>query len=457
MTYAIVDPTSGAQGDTYATATGADIENALALASAAHRLWWKSGSVGGRAALLRRIAELHRERAESLAAIITREMGKPIIEALDEVDFSARIYEYYADNAADMLQDEPIEPREAGRDAFVRYESLGVILGIMPWNFPIYQVARFAAPNLALGNVILLKHAPQCPSSATAIEEIFRDAGAPDGAYVNVFLSNAQVVDVIADERVQGVSLTGSERAGAAVAAVAGQHLKKVVLELGGSDPFIVLSTDDLDAVVDDAVGARLYNNGQACNAAKRFIIVDDLYEAFLERFTAAMQRATPGDPARAETELGPLASTAARERLEAQVDRALIEGARRLTGGRTEGNWFDPTVLVDVGADSAAFSEEFFGPVATVARAADEEDAIRLANNSPYGLGSYVFTVDADQAIRVANQLEAGMVFVNTIGEAAPELPFGGRKRSGFGRELGRHGAYEFANRKLIYIALTA
>ena len=323
----------------------------------------------------------------------------------------------------------------------------------MPWNFPYYQVARFAGPNLIIGNTILLKHAEQCPESAAAIERIFHDAGFPPGAYVNIYATHDQIEKVIADPRVQGVSLTGSERAGAAVAEVAGRHLKKVVLELGGSDPFILLSTDDLDKAVHAAVDARLDNSGQSCNAAKRFIVADEIYEPFLEKFTARLAQVEAGDPTSAETELGPLSSLKAAEGLDEQVKRAVEHGATLVRGGRRDGAFFQTTVLTDVTPENPASKEEFFGPVAQVYRATDEADAVRIANDIPFGLGSYVYTTDADQALRVADGIEAGMVFVNVVLADGAELPFGGVKRSGSGRELGRFGADEFVNKKMIRI----
>jgi succinate-semialdehyde dehydrogenase/glutarate-semialdehyde dehydrogenase len=351
------------------------------------------------------------------------------------------------------LKDEPITLLGGTGSALVRRDSLGVLLGIMPWNFPYYQVARFAGPNLVIGNTILLKHAPQCPESAAAIEQIFRDAGFPPGAYINIYASNEQIETVIADPRVRGVSLTGSERAGAAVAEIAGRNLKKVVLELGGSDPFILLSTNDLDGIVESAVAARLDNNGQSCNAAKRFIVIDELYEPFLEKFTDALQAVTPGDPTSADTVLGPLSSAAAADRLGDQVERAVAQGATLVAGGEREGTFFSTTVLTDVKPENDAYREEFFGPVAVVYRAASEAEAVALANDTPFGLGSYVFTTDEEQALRVADAIEAGMVFVNIVGADAAELPFGGVKRSGSGRELGRLGADEFVNKKTIRI----
>jgi succinate-semialdehyde dehydrogenase/glutarate-semialdehyde dehydrogenase len=379
-------------------------------------------------------------------------MGKPIAAALGEVDFAADIIEFYADHAEQVTADRPIDILGEG-SAVVRRAPLGVLLGIMPWNFPAYQVARFAAPNLVLGNTILLKHAPQCPESAALLERIYEDAGLPDGAYVNVYLTNEQAAATIADPRVQGVSVTGSERAGAAVAEVAGRHLKKVALELGGSDPFILLSTDDLDATVQAAVDARLDNNGQSCNGAKRFIVVDDLYDDFVSRFTAAMAAVAASDPTSEDTILGPLSSEAAAARLQQQIDTAVAQGATVLAGGTRQGTFFAPTVLADVTPEMDVYHEELFGPAAVVYRVTDEDAAVRLANDTSFGLGSYVFTTDAAQAQRVADAIQAGMVYVNLVLADSPELPFGGVKRSGTSRELGLLAADEFVNKKLVRI----
>jgi succinate-semialdehyde dehydrogenase/glutarate-semialdehyde dehydrogenase len=350
------------------------------------------------------------------------------------------------------MADEPIKLLDGEGSAVVRRSSYGLLLGIMPWNYPYYQVARFAAPNLVIGNTILLKHAPQCPESAEAMEQIFRDAGFPDGAYINIRASNEQIEWVIADPRVRGVSLTGSERAGAAVAEVAGRNLKKVVLELGGSDPFILLNTNDLDKAVELAVSARLENTGQACNAGKRFIVVDELYEPFLEKFTSALTAVKPGDPNSPDTTIGPLSSKTAADRLEDQIQRAVEHGAK-LEGGKREGNFIEPGVLTGITPENDAYREEFFGPVAQVYRVGSEDEAVELANDTPFGLGSYVVTDDPEQAERVADKIDAGMVFVNAVGAEGAELPFGGVKRSGFGRELGRFGADEFVNKKLIRV----
>ncbi|RLV50328.1 NAD-dependent succinate-semialdehyde dehydrogenase [Nocardioides mangrovicus] len=452
--YAVTDPLTGTRVREYATTTDAELTSALDDAHAAFRGWSRTSDLSERCELLRRVGDLHEERRDELAAIIVREMGKPLTSALGEVDFCADIYRFYADHAPSFLADEPIDLLAGTGSAVVRRSALGVLLGIMPWNYPYYQVARFAAPNLAIGNPVLLKHAPQCPESASALAEIFTDAGFPDGAYTNLFATHEQIERVIADPRLQGVSLTGSERAGAAVAEIAGRHLKKVVLELGGSDPFILLATDDLDGCVEAAVEARLENTGQACNAGKRFIVADDLYEEFVERFTAAMTQVVPADPSDPETVIGPLSSDLAARRLAEQVDRAVAQGATLVSAGEPAGTMFPPAVLTGVTAEHDVHREELFGPVAVVYRVAGEEEAVELANDTPFGLGSYVFTTDPEQALRVADALEAGMVFVNLVGGDGAELPFGGVKRSGSGRELGRFGADEFVNKKLIRIS---
>ena len=443
--YAVVDPATGEVVKEYPTATDAQVADAITAASKAYSEWSKSSTVADRAALIRRVAELHNERKDDLAAIIQREMGKPLDQSVGEVEFSAAIYEYYADNAEKFLADEPIDLLEGDGSALIRRSAVGVLLGIMPWNYPYYQVARFAGPNLTLGNTIVLKHAPQCPESAAALEKIFLDAGFPEGAYVNVYATNEQIADAIADPRIQGVSLTGSERAGAAVAEVAGRNLKKVVLELGGSDPFIVLSTDDLDETVSAAVDGRFENTGQACNAAKRFIVDESIYDDFVTKFTEKVKATADG--------LAPLSSVAAAERLEEQVKSVVAAGATIESVGERKGAFFPPSVLTGVDPESSTAKEELFGPVATVYKVAGEDAAVALANDTPFGLGSYVFTTDPDQALRVADKIEAGMVFVNAVGAEGAELPFGGVKRSGFGRELGRFGIDEFVNKKLIRI----
>ena len=444
--YAVTDPSTGEVVKEYPTATDQQIEVAIAAANKAHREWSRNSTVADRAALIRKVGELHNERKADLAKIINREMGKPIDQSEGEVEFSAAIYEYYADNAEKFLADEFIELLNGEGSALIRRSSVGVLLGIMPWNYPYYQVARFAGPNLALGNTIVLKHAPQCPESAAAIQQIFSDAGYPDGAYVNIYATNDQVATIIADPRVQGVSLTGSERAGAAVAEIAGRNLKKVVLELGGSDPFIVLSSDEIDATVDAAVNGRFENTGQACNAAKRIIVSEKVYDDFLDRFTKKVLAKADG--------LAPLSSVAAAERLDDQVKRAVDNGATLVSEGERKGAFFPPGVLTNVSPDSPSYREELFGPVATVYKVGSEDEAVQVANDTPFGLGSYVFTTDPDQAARVADRLDVGMVFVNGVGLEGAELPFGGVKASGFGRELGTLGIEEFVNKKVIRTA---
>jgi len=450
--FAVVDPYTLERVEEVPFATAEELEAVLAT------VWegWQrvhETSVAGRAAAIARVAELHEERKEELADIIVREMGKPRPQAVGEVEFAAAIYRFYAENGPRLLEDEPIEG--AAAEAYLRKSPTGPLLGIMPWNFPYYQVARFAGPNIVVGNPIVLKHAPQCPDSARAIERIFRDAGIPAGAYSNLFADNEQIASVIADKRIRGVSLTGSERAGTAVAEIAGRNLKKVVLELGGSDPFIVLSTDDLDAVVESAIAARLDNSGQSCNAAKRFIVIDALYEAFAEKLTAKLAAVEPGDPKDGETVLGPLSSELAAIRIEDQVRRALAAGATaRLAPRPREGAKFFPVVLEGIGTENPAYREEFFGPVASLYRVGSEQEAVEIANGTDFGLGSYVWTTDREQALRIADRLETGMVYVNAVLADSPELPFGGTKRSGTGREMGAVGIEEFINKKLVYIA---
>lgn len=441
--YQVLNPATGELVKEYPTATDAQCRDAIASADKAHKAWRKV-PLAERAAIVHRIGQLHIDRQDEFAAIINREMGKPLADAAGEVEFSGLIYQYYADNAEKLLADMPIELSGGEGSALVRKASVGALLGIMPWNFPAYQIARFAGPNLVVGNTCILKHAPQCPETALFVAQIFKDAGVPEGVYVNIFATNDQIADMIADPAIRGVSLTGSERAGAAVAEIAGRHLKKVVLELGGSDPFIVLGTDDMDAVVEAALFIRLDNAGQVCNAAKRMIVVDSLYDEFVEKFTAAMLAADVSNP---------MSSERAAKNLEDQVNRAVKQGAKLATAGQRNGAFYPAGVLTEVNRDNEIYFEELFGPVAQVYRAKDEADAIRIANDTAYGLGSYIFTNDEAQALRVADELDTGMVYINGVALDAPELPFGGTKRSGFGRELGPLGIEEFINKKLIRI----
>jgi succinate-semialdehyde dehydrogenase/glutarate-semialdehyde dehydrogenase len=453
-TYRVVNPATGETESEYPTATDAAIAEAISRVDGGFRSW-RMSSKSERAEVLHRVADLYRDRADTLASLITREMGKTTADALGEVEFVVDIYRYYADQGPELLADVPLPSNTEGT-AWVRKAPIGALLGIMPWNYPYYQVARFAAPNLMIGNTILLKHAPQCPESALEMERIFHDAGVPTDAYVNVFASNEQVADIIADPRIAGVSVTGSERAGTAVAAIAGQHLKKVVLELGGSDPFIVLDTDDMAQVVADAVGARMENAGQACNAAKRFIVADAIYDEFVERFSAAMAAQITGDPTDPATTYGPLSSEQAARGLMAQIQDAVDKGATLRTGGRRldrPGAFVEAGVLTGVTPAMRAFREELFGPVAVVYRVADADEAVRLANDTPYGLGACIYSHDEELALDVADRLDTGMVWINSPEGGGAELPFGGTKRSGVGRELGPSGIDEFVNKKLMHI----
>ncbi|MDR7234307.1 aldehyde dehydrogenase family protein [Agrococcus sp. BE272] len=450
--YRVTDPYTGQVVKEFPTATDEEIRAAIERADAAYEPW-RTTPMAERAAILGRAADAFASRSRELAEIIRTEMGKPLGQGIAEAEFSGEIVQYYVDNAEAFLADEVLEVR-SGVDARIRKSAQGVVLGIMPWNFPYYQVARFAFPNLMLGNTVLLKHAPQCPWSATAIAEILAEAGLPAGAYENIFATNEQIADiVIPDPRVRGVSLTGSERAGAAVAEVAGRHLKKVVLELGGSDPFVVLSADDMDAVVQAAVDTRLENSGQSCNASKRFIVLDELYDDFASRLGAAIAAVPVGEPGDEDALVGPLSSQAAAERLRHQTASAVAEGAEVLAGSLDDGGdaRVAPALLGGVTEQMQAYREELFGPVGTVYRAKDVDDAVRIANGTPFGLGARVWCTDPELALAVADRLDAGMVSINGAGSEDVDMPFGGTKRSGFGRELGPHGMEEFMNKKLV------
>ncbi|QDQ99181.1 NAD-dependent succinate-semialdehyde dehydrogenase [Tomitella fengzijianii] len=421
---------------------------------------WRELGAGERAAVVSRAADLVRERADDLARTISAEMGKLIGEAHWEIKTSADILRFYADNGPRFLEPEALDIAEGG-DARVVYEPLGVLLGIEPWNFPLYQVVRLAAPNLVAGNTILLKHTSTCPLTALKIEQIFADAGTGEGVYTNVFLRTRDVERVIAHPAVQGVALTGSDGAGAAVAEQAGRHIKKCVLELGGNDPFIVLDSPDLESTVDMAVQGRMFNTGQSCVASKRFFVPESIHDRFVEALAARFSDYTPGDPTDPETTLGPLSSEEAADGLADQVRDALDKGARAVVGGGRPpesdrgpggaGAFFQPTVLTEVTPEMRAFSEELFGPVAVVHRVSDTDEAVRMANDSPYGLGATIVSSDTDAAQKVARRIDSGMVWINAPTLTQADLPFGGVKRSGFGRELSRMGMYEFVNRKLV------
>ncbi|PTR32415.1 succinate-semialdehyde dehydrogenase/glutarate-semialdehyde dehydrogenase [Rhodococcus sp. OK519] len=451
-----VDPYTGRSIAEYPYLVGEQIDAIVERADAAFEQW-REEPVERRARILARTAEIIRERKDDLAALVTREMGKLIGESRAEVDLAADIFDYYAEQGPGFLGPRRIEVEKGSAELIT--EPLGVLLGIEPWNFPLYQVARFAAPNLLVGNTILLKHASSCAQTALELEKIVTEAGAPVGVYNNVFLQISDVERVVANPAIQGASLTGSERAGASLAEIAGRHLKKCVLELGGSDPFVVLDADDPDATLSAAAAGRLGNTGQSCVASKRFIVPEAIYDDFVDGLSRRFADLVVGDPSDPQTTLGPLSSEQAAQTLLDQIDDALDKGATVAVGGARpldrgpdgNGAFIEATVLTDVTPDMEAFAEELFGPVAVVYRVGDEDEAIRLANSTRFGLGGTVFGSDPDRARSVADRIRSGMVWINHPTSTEPELPFGGVKSSGFGRELSDLGLFEFANRKLI------
>lgn len=447
--FAVTDPATGNVVAEYPEATDAEIESALTATHDAYQGWSRRTTVAERAALAQRLADLFLERKGELSAIINREMGKPLRQCVGEIDFTAAIVAAFAKNAEKWLADEILEV-EDGLRSFFRFQGTGVILGVMPWNYPYYQVARFAVPNLILGNTVILRHASQCPESALALEQLFRDAGFPEGAYVNVFASHGQISTIIADDRVQGVSLTGSEQVGAIVAEQAGRALKKCVLELGGSDAFLVLDTDDIDNAVQHALVGRMDNTGQSCSGTKRIAVLDEYFDEFAEKFAAAM-----GGQSYEAGDYGPLSSTSATESLAAQVAGALEQGAEILVGdNEPRGNVYTPTVIMNITPAMDVYGEELFGPVAQLYRVSSDEEAIQLTNSSPYGLSAVVICDDRDRAERIGDQLDVGMVFIGAGMLGGPDVPFGGVKKSGYGREMGQVGMLEFANKKLFRFA---
>jgi succinate-semialdehyde dehydrogenase/glutarate-semialdehyde dehydrogenase len=454
MPYQTINPATGELLATYDDISDELLEAKLAAAQRAFESW-RRRPVSERAGILSRAAALLRENAEEYAGYITLEMGKRIGEARREVESSASILDYYAKHAEAYLQPRPL-PEVPG--AAVHIEPIGVLFGIEPWNFPYYQIARVAGPQLMVGNVLLLKHAESVPQSALAFARLFEQAGAPEGVYTNLFISIDQAGRVIDDTRVQGVTLTGSERAGSAVAERAGRNLKKVVLELGGSDPFIVLEDAPLDWAIQSAVAGRMLNAGQCCVGTKRIIVVGkERGEAFLEGYATKMAALEAGDPSDPATVVAPLSSERALNLLLEQVDRAASHGARIVCGGKRverPGFYLQPTVLTDITPQNPLFAEELFGPVAAFYVVEDEAAAIALANGTPYGLGASVFTADTARGERVAALIDSGMVFINQPFGTSAEMPFGGVKRSGFGRELSQLGFDEFVNKKLIKVA---
>jgi succinate-semialdehyde dehydrogenase/glutarate-semialdehyde dehydrogenase len=447
------NPTTGETLAELQDLTPEGLEQKLAVAEDTF-LQWRETTYAFRAERMRRLASILKEDARRLGEMMTLEMGKPIKQAVAEAEKCAWVCEYYADNAEKILSEESI--LSDASESYVRFDPLGIILAVMPWNFPFWQVFRFAAPALMAGNVGLLKHASNVPQCAIEIEKLFGRAGFPEGAFQNLLIRSDAVEKVLRDKRVAAATLTGSEAAGQSVAAIAGSEIKKTVLELGGSDPFIILADANLVEAVAVAVNARLQNNGQSCIAAKRFIVHKDIAPQFIDLYRNAYEKLVIGDPMNESTNIGPLATESILLDLEKQVNESVKKGARVEIGGRRSGevgNFYEPTILSDVKPGMPAYHEELFGPVASVIVAADFDDAVRIANDSPFGLGASIWTRNIDLAKKLAARLESGGVFVNGMVKSDPRLPFGGIKRSGFGRELGSYGIKEFVNIKAVWV----
>ncbi len=455
MAYQTVNPFNGKLVETFPEHSDELLEALLARAERCFQEHWRHTSFAERAGVVHKAASTLRSRTDTFAKLVTLEMGKLFREAQGEVELSADILDYYADNAEKFLAPHRLKVDEG--EAVIENAPLGVLFCVEPWNFPYYQLARVAGPNLMAGNTLIVKHAPNVPQCALAFEKLFLDAGAPVGAYTNVFLSNEQAATAIADKRIKGVALTGSERAGAAVASEAGQALKKSTMELGGSDAFIVLDDADMDTAVKWGVWGRMNNTGECCVAAKRFILHEKIADTFLDRFKKELEKLVPGDPMDQKTTLGPLCTSGALDLVQKQIKTAIDGGAQVLLGGKRldrPGFFLEPTILTNVTPENPAFHQEFFAPVALIFRVKNEEEAIKLANDSPYGLGGSVITRDIERGKRIAREIDTGMVFINQSTWTAPDLPFGGVKNSGYGRELSDLGIGEFVNKKLIRVA---
>ena len=451
MSYQSVNPATGKILKKFKEITNKQLETTLKTAATCFETW-RHKTFAERAIIVTKAATIMRERADEFAKPVTLEMGKLIAESRGEVALSADILDYYAWNAEDFLAPQTLKPNSG--EAVIENTPFGALFGVQPWNFPYYQLARFAAPNLMAGNVVMVKHAGCVPQCAIAFEKLWRDAGAPAGAYTNLIISHNQVNRVIDDPRIKGVALTGSVEAGKSVAARAGQNLKKSTMELGGSDAFIVLDDADLDKTVKWAVWAKMNNMGQCCVAGKRFIVVEELADKFLEKFQAALADFKPGDPMDKATTLGPLSTEGALVQLLGQIKNAVAKGAKVVMGGKRidrPGSFMQPTILTNIKSGNPAFREEFFGPVALFFRVKNEDEAIALANDSDFGLGGSVFTNDVARGQRVASRIETGMVFINHPTWTTADLPFGGIKNSGYGRELSSLGIQEFVNKKLV------
>jgi len=455
MAYQTINPYTEELVKSFREHTDTQLEAILAKAEETYENDWSLKSLAERKVIVKKAASILREKLDEFAKPITLEMGKLFGEAREEVKLSADILDYYADYAEKFLAPKKLKVREG--EALIESEPLGVLFCVEPWNFPYYQLARVAGPNLMVGNTLIVKHAPNVPQCALAFERLFLDAGAPVGVYTNVFLSNGQAAAAIADKRIKGVALTGSERAGEAVASEAGKALKKSTMELGGSDAFIVLDDADMDTAVKWGVWGRMNNTGECCVAAKRFILHEKIADTFLDRFKKALEKLVPGDPMDSKTTLGPLCTKGALDLVQKQIKTAVDAGAKVLLGGKRldrPGYFLEPTILTDIEPKNPAYYQEFFAPVALIFRVKNEEEAVKLANDSPYGLGGSVITRDIERGKRIARRIETGMVFINRSTWTAPDLPFGGVKNSGYGRELSDLGIGEFVNKKLIRIA---
>lgn len=455
MPYQTVNPFNNQLIKEYTPHNDDQVELALAQADALYHSDWSKGEIIQRLPVLHKLADLMESRVEELANIASVEMGKLIEQSRGEVKLCGQIARYYANNAQKFLA--PVSYESSLGEAWVEHHPIGVLMAVEPWNFPFYQLMRVLAPNLAAGNPVVVKHASIVPHCAEAFEKLVHEAGAPKGAYTNLYISQDQVANIIADDRVQGVALTGSEKAGSIVAAQAAKKLKKATLELGGNDVFVVLDDCDLEKAVKVGAEARLNNAGQVCTAAKRFIVQEKVAKAFLQQLTEHFKNVKMGDPLDETTTLGPLSSKSALEGLIEQVNDAVKQGAKLHLGGKAlqhEGNFFEPTILTHISRDNQAYFTEFFGPVAQVYVVSDDEEIVKLANDSHYGLGGAIFSTDIERAKKLASRIETGMVYINSLTDTAPELPFGGVKRSGFGRELSDLGIKEFVNQKLVVVS---
>ncbi|QEG23085.1 NAD-dependent succinate-semialdehyde dehydrogenase [Mariniblastus fucicola] len=452
MSFDSINPYNGEKMTSYKELNA---DETVAAVESAHEVFqsWRTTTFDDRKQILKAFAEELRSRKDEFAKLITLEMGKRIEESRSEIDFCADIVDFYADGAEEFLADHEMET-DTG-DAYIQYQPLGVLLGVMPWNFPFYQVVRFASPNLMAGNVVMVKHASNVPQCAKAIEDLFKKVGLPDNAYTNLFIPTEFVNSIIDHDAVQGVSLTGSDAAGSAVAERAGKQIKKSVLELGGNDAFIVLDDADLESTIESAVKGRMQNTGQSCVASKRFIVLESVADEFMNGFKKAMSELKMGDPMDPETDMGPLSTESAAADLLEKVQSTINAGAKVVLGGDrpdSKGAFFNPTILTEITSDMPTYDQELFGPVASVYVVKDEQAAIELANDSSYGLGGSVYTQDIDRGRRVAEQVQTGMMFINQPTNSQEELPFGGIKKSGYGRELSKLGILEFVNKKLVH-----